>query len=640
MKLKNYILISIVLAISFTAFAQSGMQKKADNLFNKFAFVNAADVYKELISKNYNADYATRQLADSYAFMRNADSAVVYYKKAVEQPNVSILYYYKYAQALRGVKDYKESRVWLRKFKNEGGAIKEDKFLKDDEFLNAIFNAKQDYFLKDVKFNSKYSDFGAFEQDGNIYFTSARDEGVSTKNLYSWNEEPFLDIYVTNKSSNDSIVNHKSKLKGHVNTAFHEGPLTISKDGKTMYFSRNDFNKQILGKSDIGITNLKIYKATLVEGEWTNIIELQFNSNAYSIGHPALNADDSKLYFTSDMPGGFGGTDLYYVDVNSNGTYSAPQNLGNVVNTNKNESFPNINSENTLFFSSDGHPGLGMLDVFGTVSNKDNTIVSIINLGIPVNSSKDDFSFSMNEDGLSGYFASNRDGGVGSDDIYAYKRIPQLKIEGRVTDAATNSPLTNAIVTLLDANNNPIATLETDNNGHYNINIDRDSDYIVNIKKQNYVDNTTPISSKGIDGKITSIKNNTVLNKVSLEDIPITELYPIYFDFNKYDIRREGTVELDRIINLMMNVYPRMVIKIESHTDSRGTSDYNVILSEERAHATYKYLVNKGVDPARISEYRGYGEQKLTNGCDGTKTCTEAQHELNRRTQFIVIRMK
>jgi hypothetical protein len=258
MKLKNYILISIVFAISFNAFAQSGMQNKADNLFNKFAFVNAADVYKELISKNYNADYATRQLADSYAFMRNPDSAVVYYKKVVEQPNVSILYYYKYAQALRGVKDYKESRVWLRKFKNEGGAIKEDKFLKDDEFLNAIFNAKQDYFLKDVKFNSKYSDFGAFEQDENIYFASARDEGVSTKNLYSWNEEPFLDIYVTNKSSNDSIVNHKSKLKGHVNTAFHEGPLTISKDGKTMYFSRNDFNKQILGKSDIGITNLKI----------------------------------------------------------------------------------------------------------------------------------------------------------------------------------------------------------------------------------------------------------------------------------------------------------------------------------------------------------------------------------------------
>ena len=148
------------------------------------------------------------------------------------------------------------------------------------------------------------------------------------------------------------------------------------------------------------------------------------------------------------------------------------------------------------------------------------------------------------------------------------------------------------------------------------------------------------ITSKGIDGKITSIKNNTVLNQVPLEDIPITELYPIYFDFNKYDIKREGTVELDRIINLMMNVYPRMVIKIESHTDSRGTPDYNVILSEERAKATYNYLVKKGVDPVRISEYKGFGEQKLTNGCDGTKTCTEAQHQLNRRTQFIVIKMK
>lgn len=638
MRLKNYLLSMLVLLFSMSIFAQSGLQKKADNLFNKFSFVNASEVYKELIDKNYNSDYATRQLADCYAYMRNPDSAVVYYKKVVEQQNVPVDYFYKYAQALRGTKDYKESRVWMKRFKTVGGEINSDKFLNDADFITAIYNAKQQYFLKPINFNSKYSDFGAFEHEGTLYFASSRNEGAITKHRYGWNEEPFLDIYQTSASSNDSIVNHKSKIKGDVNSVFHEGPLTITKDGKTMYFSRNDYNKKVLGKNEEGITNLKIYKATLVDDKWTQIEELPFNSNNYSIGHPALNNDETKLYFTSDMPGGLGGTDIYYVDIN-NESFGTPVNLGSVVNTNKNESFPFVNSENTLFFSSDGHPGLGLLDIFATVSDNNN-IISVLNLGTPVNSSKDDFSFFMNEDGLSGYFASNRDGGVGSDDIYAYDRIPQLKIEGTVIDAETNKPVVNATVTLLDNKNNPIANVETDENGHYEINVDRNTDYIVDIEKENYIKDTKTVTTKGIDTKVKTITNNVTLNPVKKEIKPITELYPIYFDFNKYDIRKDSTKELDRIVGLMMNTYPDMVIKIESHTDSRGTSEYNDYLSKERADATYKYLISKGVKPSRITEYKGYGEQKLVNNCDGTVNCTEEQHQLNRRTQFIVITME
>ena len=336
-----------------------------------------------LLKKISTPDYATRQLADSYAYMRNPDSAVVYYKKAVAQENIPVDYYYNYSQALRGVKDYKESRVWMKRFKKAGGKIDEAKFLKDSDFINSIFNAKQQYFLTDVPFNSKYSDFGAYQHDGNLYFASAKDEGVSTKHIYGWNEEPFLDIYVTDKSANDSIVDHKSKLKGDVNSLYHEGPLTITNDGKTMYFSRNDFNKQVLGKDDEGITHLKIYKASLIDGSWTNIEELSFNNDAYSNGHPALNSDNTKLYFTSDIPGGLGGSDIYYVDINSDGTFGSPQNLGTIVNTDKNEMFPFINSENALFFASDGHPGLGLLDIFGTIVDKNNNIVSVLNLGVP-----------------------------------------------------------------------------------------------------------------------------------------------------------------------------------------------------------------------------------------------------------------
>ena len=641
MKLKNYIITGIVLLITICAFAQNDTQKKADNLFNNFAFVQATNAYHDLINEGFNTDYATRQLADSYAYLRNPDSAVVYYEKAVKQNNVPIEYYYNYSQALRGVKDYEASRVWMKQFKDAGGNIEEQRFLKDSDFLNSIFNAKKQYFLKDIKFNSKFSEFGAYEHDGNIYFTSSRDKGDLKKHINGWDEEPFLNIYVIHKNANDSIVNGKSKLKGQVNSVYHDGPLTLTKDGKTMYFSRTDFIKNILGRNNEGISNLKIYKASLVEDKWTNIEELPFNSNHFSNAHPALSEDESKLYFASDRSGGKGGSDIYYVDIH-NGTFGKPKNVGSVVNTNKNEKFPFINSEGALFFSSDGHPGLGLLDVFGTVSNESKNIVSIINLGTPVNSSKDDFSFFMNEDGLSGYFASNRHGGIGSDDIYAYDRLPQLNLDGTVYDTINNSPISNAMVTLLDINNNVIAKLQTDNNGHYSINIDRDADYVVKVNKDGFVDYENALTSKSIDRNVKTVTNDFSMQpEAKVEEITeIVKLSPIYYTYNSSKIRNEDLQELDSMVNTMLNIHPNMTIRIESYSDSRGPANYNYKLSQDRANATYKYLVNKGVNPDRIIDYKGYGEEKLTNGCDSTTKCTEAQHQKNRRTQFIVVKMK
>ncbi|PKQ45508.1 OmpA family protein [Confluentibacter flavum] len=638
MKLKNYILICLVLIISMHSFAQSGLQKKADNLYNKFSFYNAIEVYEELINKNYNSDYNTRQLADCYAYQRNPEIAVIYYKKVVEQPNVPIEYYYKYSEALRGVKDYDESRIWMKKFKDAGGILNDKKLSEDADFITSVFNAKQQYFFSEVKFNSKQSDFGAYERDGNVYFASSADEGVSTKHVYGWNNQPFLDVYVTAKDS-DTIIHHKSKIKGKINSNYHDGPLTISKDGKTMYFSRTNFIGNELKKDINGLSNLKIYKATLIDDSWENIEELSINNDTYSVGHPALNSDGSKLYFASDMPGGFGGTDIYYADINADGSLGTPKNLGNTVNTNKNEVFPFVNNENVLFFSSDGHLGLGLLDIFATVSDKDNAIASVLNLGVPVNSNKDDFSFFMNEDGLTGYIASNRDGGVGDDDIYAYYKLPELKVEGTVTDSSTGNPVANATVSLLDANSNELAKVTTDENGHYDIYIDRDADYYLKVNNDNYMDITIPVTSKGIGDNVTSITKDITLNPIEKE-LPIKELNTIYFDFDKYDINKDSSIELDKIVDMMMNQYPTMSIKIESHTDSRGPEPYNNKLSQERAKSTYDYLISKGVEASRIIEFKGYGELKLTNNCDGTVACSEAQHQLNRRTQFIVIQNK
>lgn len=625
--------------LSFNAFSQQGKQKRADTLFNKFSFVKAAEVYRELIDKNYNRDYATRQLADCYAFLRDPRNASRYYKTVVEQENVPIEYYYKYAQSLRGIKKYDDSQIWLERYKDSGGVVNANDFSKDINFITSVFGAKQQYFLDRVYFNTKYSDFGAFEKDSIIYFTSARDEGVGVKRLYGWNEQPFLDVYTTEVGSKKN-VDHTRKLKGDVNSIYHDGPLTITKDGKTMYFSRNNFNEDIESKDRKGLTNMKIYRATLVDGEWTNIEDLPINGDAFSTQHPALNNDDTKLYFASDRPGTKGGSDIWTVDIRPDGLLVNLQNIGDAINTESAEGFPFLNNEGVLFFSSDGHTGLGLLDIFATIKGEDDeTIVDVINLGVPVNSNKDDFSFSMNPNGITGYFASNRNGGRGSDDIYAFHREPILRVEGIVTDAINTKPIPNAKITLFDDNDNQIAFMETDENGFYQINIDRNKDYKIVASQDKYIDDYRNFTSKNIQTELVKITSNLLLNPEP-NVVKLAELNTIYFDFNKYNIREDAALELDKIVNLMQNDYPEMVIRIESHTDSRGELSYNDKLSIDRANSTYEYLISKGISPERITEHKGFGERRLTNGCEDGEKCEEEDHQLNRRTQFIVVQME
>ncbi len=638
MKMKNHILICLALMLSVSVFAQQGKQKRADTLFNKFSFVKAAKVYKDLIEKNYNKDYATRRLADCYAYLRNPQSASRYYKKVVEQENVPIEYYYSYAQSLRGIKKYKESQIWLQRFKDSGGVVNANDFSKDVNFITSIFNAKQQYFLDRVRFNSKYSDFGAFEHDGKVYFASSRDEGVSVKRLYGWNEQPFLDVYVTEVGSRRN-VDHTGKLEGDVNSIYHDGPVTITKDGRTMYFSRNNYNDQVRKRDNNGLTGMKIFRATLQDSIWTNVEDLSINSDDFSTQHAALNNDDTKLYFTSDRPGGYGGSDIYVVDINIDGTLGEPKNLGNVINTESAEGFPFINNEGVLFFSSDGHTGLGLLDVFATIKGENNDFVDVVNLGVPVNSNKDDFSFSMNPNGITGYFASNRRGGRGDDDIYAYHREPIMQVEGVVTDAINTKPIANSVITLFDDKDNQIAYMVTDENGFYQINIDRNKDYKIVGSQEKYIDDYRTFTSKNVQTELTTITANLLLNPVQ-DVVKLAELNTIYFDFNKYNIREDAALELDKIVSLMLNDYPEMVIRIESHTDSRGALTYNDKLSIDRANSTYEYLISKGVDPARITEHQGFGERRLTNGCEDGEDCEEEAHQLNRRTQFIVVKME
>ena len=641
MNTKNYILVCIALMLSLSSFSQQRKQKRADTLFNKFSFVKASKLYRELLQNNYNKNYSTRKLADCYALLRDPRNASRFYKSVVKQKNVPVQYYYKYAQSLRGMKKYDESQIWLKRFKDSGGVVNSDDFSKDINFITSVFGAKQQYFLDRIRFNSKYSDFGAFEHDGKVYFASARDEGTAIKRLYGWNEQPFLDVYVT-KAGTKRNVDHTAKLPGDVNSIYHDGPVTITKDGKTMYFSRNNFTEGVEAKDSKGLTNMKIYRATLVDGLWTNIEDLPINSDDFSTQHPALNIDDTKLYFTSDRPGTIGGSDIWSMTINPDGTLSDLENLGDVVNTKDAEGFPFINNEGVLFFSSDGHTGLGLLDIFATIKGEDEkSIVDVINLGVPVNSNKDDFSFAMNTNGITGYFASNRQGGRGSDDIYAFHREPVMHVEGVVTDAINAKPIVNAKITLFNDNNEQVAYMVTDENGFYQINIDRNEDYKIVASQDKYIDDYRDFHSKNIQTELITITANLLLNPVQdVVKLAEIDLNTIYFDFNSHAIREDAALQLDKIVNLMQNDYPEMVIRIESHTDSRGKLSYNDKLSIDRANTTYEYLISKGVDPARITEHQGFGERRLTNGCEDGEDCEEEQHQLNRRTQFIVVKME
>lgn len=625
----NYLFFLFFIVPVFMVSAQSGKQKKADRLFDDFAYVKAADLYKDLLEKDYNTSHNQRKLADTYSRLRDPENAVIYYEQVVQQPDVSPEYYYKYAQALRGVREYEKSREWLKKYREEGkNGQRAEEFLTGED-INT-YRGLETYRVEPADFNSQYSDFGATENNGTVYFTSARGEGNTKTKIYDWNGEPFLDIYKAT-SSTDVVP-----VPGEVNTVRHEGPVSISADGKTMYFTRNNYLNNRNGKKDKqGINHLKIYKATLASNSWQDIEELPFSSDTYSVGHPSISADGKTLYFASEAPGGLGGSDLYKVSIAEDGTYGNPENLGPEINTPGNELFPFIAENGTLYFSSDGHKGYGLLDVFMLAPEEEEEEARITNMGEPVNSSRDDFAFSHSSETGKAYISSNRPTGTGSDDIYVVNILAPLVLKGTVTDSINDKPIPNATVRLLNDKNEQIAFLETDSTGNFKTEISRDREYPIEAKHIKYNEKKGNLNTSNMDDK-TEMVYDIELSPVNDVEY-LAEINKIYFDFDKATIREDAARELDKLVDLMKNDYPELVIEIGSHTDSRGSVEYNRRLADRRAQSTYDYLVSKGISDDRIVTFKGYGEEQPDVDCT---RCNEEQHQLNRRSIFKVVKME
>lgn len=640
MKLRLLYILILGLSVQLSS-GQYFSQKKGDYYFSQFAFIKAIDQYQKLLESGRNTDYAHQRLAECYLLIRDFKKSIPHFEKVINSSTIPSDYYFKYAMALHSDGRLDEAGIWLKKYKKyHKNDSRVRRFLKDGNFASVVFNSRERYSLSAVGFNSPESDFGIFSRGEMLYFASSRKDEVKGE-AYGWNEEPWLDLFYIKENNPEA---KPERIKGDVNTKFHESSLIYTVDYKrdtVIYFTRNSyFNKKAeYGKDNY--LNLKIYRAERNrDGEWIVNKSLPINSEDYSTGHPYVSPDGRRLYYTSDRPGGFGGTDIYYSEIHERGRIGPAVNLGPVINTEGNEMFPFINNEGRLFFSSDGHIGFGQLDIFSSISDEQNTIVDVINLGSPINSESDDFAYYAHEDGINGYISSNRDGGLGGDDIYAFKFTPELSVEGVVTDGVNNKVLDSVKIKIFNQKTGELfAEVLTDENGYYRTFINRNMSYMIEAERKTHPKGhvyfntfTTPLTTK-------IIRQDIVLEPI-LDLKILANLNKIYFDFDKSNIRPDAAFELDKVVKLMTITYPDMIIKLEAHTDPVGSHAYNDNLSERRAKSTYEYLIAHGVSKEQIVSYKGYGKRRLINDCTGLKDCTPEKLELNRRTEFPILQIK
>ena len=622
--MKNlYIAFSFVIASS-SVFSQSAATKKADKLYSRYEYVTAAEEYLKLVENGKADNYVYKRLAESYFNMFNTVEAARWYAKATETAQDPETYY-RYAQMLKSNGKYEESNKQMQKFAslapNDQRAMT---FKQDPNYVPKLRDKQKNYDVKSLEISSDKSDFGPVLYDNQLYFTSARNE---SKKEYGWNKEPFLDIYKADYNIDGTITN--ANAVSELNSKFHDGPITISADGLTAYFSSDSFKEASFEKdkaNKLKLSRNNLFVCTKDNGKWGKVISLPFNSNEYSTSNPSLSRDGKTLYFSSDMPGSIGGVDIWKVAVNTDGTFGNPENLGNLVNTEGNESFPFVSDDNiTLFFASSGRPGLGGLDVFQIDLTKG---AEAVNLGAPVNTEKDDFGFTFNKPKNLGFFASNRNG---NDDIFGATPVCGIEVLTIVTNSKTGEILSNASVSIVDDKRNVIATKTTNEKGEVSYEVECEKSYSIQASKDGFEGSSFGVAKT----KGGQVKVDAALQPI---DVIITEteiiLSPIYFEYNKSNITQEGAFELDKLVQVMKS-NDKLVILAKSHTDNRGSDVYNLNLSDRRAKATVQYVISKGIAKERIS---GKGMGEIEPKADCKESCTEEQHKQNRRSEFLIVK--
>ncbi|GAA4938157.1 OmpA family protein [Algibacter agarivorans] len=627
MKKQIYILAGLLL-VSGMALAQKGNLKRVNKLFEMRAYTEASEIYE---TKDRNQE-VLQNLADSYYYNTSLQKAVKTYRELFVEygDSIDIEYHFRFAQALKGVKQYKEADKHLSRYYNN--PINTLSFIENtDKTTPHIFKLKQ------IENRNSSSDFGlSFYGNDKVAFASARN---SENPSYTWNNLPYLDLYSATITS-QNVLENIQPFSEAVNTGTHESNAVFTKDGKTMYFNRTNTTRK---KTDAErIAHIKIYKAELIDGAWTNVTALPFTSNTYSTEHPALSKDEKTLYFASDMPGTLGSFDIYKVTINDDGTYGEPENLGDKINTKHREQFPFISEFNVLYFSSIGHQGYGGLDVFR--SNMVNGgFDKPVNLGSSINSNLDDFAYVVREKDNKGFVSSNR---TGYDRLFGFGReqnpLTMYQVEGIVQDLNSKALLGGSLVTLFDESDNVIQDTIVGDDAYYIFKIEPNKKYKVRGTRKAYIPQDVEFStdSKG------KIQYDIYLNLESFADAEErvkenekgdvqVKLDKIYFDFDKSIIREDAAVTLNVLVDLMKK-YPSMEVEVSAHTDARGPDQYNLELSKRRSASTLEYLVSQGIRRNRLKSI-GYGEMQPLNACVKEGICDDREYDINRRCEFTIL---
>jgi outer membrane protein OmpA-like peptidoglycan-associated protein len=707
--MKKLLVIIFVFSIQFIN-AQDQELIRAKRFFDKTYYTQAIILYEKLAETKPSQE-VIKNLADSYYYTNDLIKAQRYYRLLVSNYNKDLdrQYYFRYAQTLKASNSYADANLVLKEYyaksTNSQDSIYFQKELKELENVSAIGNR---FDIKNLAINTPNSEFGAVRFKDNLVFASVKLKPGLFDKKYKWDNETYLNLVKVPISNINSTEADVTYFADELKTGMHEANAVFTKDGKTIYFTRNNSKNGNKRKNDQKISNLQIFKAEFVDGKWINTVSLPFNSPNYSVEHPALSADEKVLYFASDMPGSLGSFDIYSVNINKE-AFDTPKNLGPIINTDKREQFPFVSNDNKLYFSSDGHLGYGSLDVF--VSDiTGNEYSKPTNIGLPLNSNLDDFSFNIDSDTKEGYFASNREGGKGSDDIYQFKEIKELIVEdckqfiaGTITDIDTKLVIENATVILEDSDKKTLNTFTTSADGKFSFTVACESSYTVVAFKEKYTNESKTLvldktRDKTNDGSLAlksleaikleekeiaenkrkqeiiieeenkkkealaAIALKEADKKVKADEIAATEIKkkekvdqilkqekdvvkdskdrliiktdPIYFDYNMWYIRKESKVVLSRVVTLM-NKYPGMVIEIGSHTDSRGNAKFNEDLSQKRANSTREFIIQSGINANRVTA-KGYGESVPIIKCKTDDACSEEEHELNRRSEFVI----